>query len=261
MSYDPNAESSNVGVQTLTPEVATLNTEVSTLNTEVGTANSEISTLNTEVGTNTSNISTNASSIGTLNTEVGTINSEIGTINSEITALQSGSIVTADNSSLQLISNVMSVKPGGITEAMKAPMSTGSSVGAGGFAISAPLTSSSFGATATVALTTTGRPVHIQLMTVPGNYGLIRMFSSYPGAGVIVQINKDSSFLSASTYSFDIPGISPSSSTYIDLLPSSVSAFDTPSAGSHTYSVLFLYNGPSGSTIAIQNVQLIAYEI
>lgn len=177
------------------------------------------------------------------------------------------STVTVDNSTLQVSSNVLQIKPQGVAQADLALRSTGSTVGAGGVAISSSC-GNNFSTTNTsptqvtnlsVTITTTGRPV--QVMVLPdgtsNSNSVIRsqvtsggqtasMFDIYRGTTQIAEVAVGMGNLSSLANIF-VPS-------------SSLHTLDIVAAGTYTYTVQ-IYVGGGANQAIINNSILVAYEI
>jgi hypothetical protein len=177
------------------------------------------------------------------------------------------STVTVDNSTLQVSSNVLQIKPQGVAQADLALRSTGSTVGAGGVAISSSC-GNNFSTTNTsptqvtnlsVTITTTGRPV--QVMVLPDGTSnsnsfirsqatsggqTVSMFDIYRGITQIAEVAVGMGNLSSLANIF-VPS-------------SSLHTLDIVAAGTYTYTVQ-IYVGGGANQAIINNSILVAYEI
>ncbi len=138
---------------------------------------------------------------------------------------------------------------------------TGTNMGPGGVGFSLP-SGPSFSATTsfsnvgnmTLTLQTTGRPVLIFLVGTDGQNSFIRWRqtggSGTPGTFRLLrnaQLNQDTTF-GADAGSFEL-----------SMPPSSVSFFDVPPVGTHTYTLQFTV--PSNSSLSVHQVRLAAFEL
>lgn len=166
------------------------------------------------------------------------------------------SYTVTDNSSLQISGGTLEVAPHGITQGDLALRSIGSSVGAGGVAVSASSENVSFSSTTysvianqVVSIITTGRPV--QVMLVPDGSG-DATFGSDNNVQLIIRIvNNTTSYVLGSA----LLGVNISTQGNLVML-------DTSVAGSPgTYEYVALARTSSANTSVINHVKLIAYEI
>lgn len=169
-------------------------------------------------------------------------------------------VTNVDNSTINISSNNIQVKPLGITasqidnqtitQGKLALRSTGSTVGAGGVAISSASSGSTSGSPLTicsVTLTTTGRPIFVGLAG-----GTISSGNS--GSG---QVGELTILNGVTTVSF---GEIASTSTGSIAFPANLFGIDTSPAGTYTYSFQ-IQQSAGGSSITATNVILIAYEL
>ena len=168
-----------------------------------------------------------------------------------------GAAYDVDNSSLEISSNVLQIKNQGVSQAKLAMRTTGTTVGAGGVAVSTAaavnIVSTSFVdvTNLVVTITTLGRPVRIELVasdisstvgvTGSGSYVLLEWVIQRDGVSI--------------AYSF----IEVNDATQINLPPSSIAHLDLVAAGTYVYKVRARVD--SGMLAPFQNVKLIAYEI
>lgn len=149
-----------------------------------------------------------------------------------------------------------------ITAAKIAPRPTGTSVAAGGIAVSAASGTYS-NATSTpsditnlsVTITTLGRPVRIEMVPVGSSsvYSTVTAFYT-SGAGVLAEVYffRASSALSKQVGAQSSSGsVNGSGNLFYD---------DFPAAGTYTYKVQGAAAGGSGQ-IVVQNMRLVAYEL
>lgn len=160
--------------------------------------------------------------------------------------------VTVDNSTIEIASDTLKVKDGGISLTKLASRPTGTSVAANGVAVSTgtgALTSTSSSTYAdisglSVTITTTGRPVVVGLMSsVTGTDAGIYCGG---GIGTIAIYNGASALTYAQVGSSVVP-------------PGALNAVAFPSAGTHTFQVKAKKG--TGSFTYLENVKLFAYEI
>ncbi len=156
----------------------------------------------------------------------------------------------ADASTLEVASGSMRVKDGGVTQSKLAARSTGTSVAAGGVAVSASCgnysTSSATYVDVTnlaVTIVTTGRPVVVGVMSDAS--GTSSSYMNTAGAANIQYYN--------STSSTEV-GAYASNSNPMTLPPPS---FDFPTAGTYTYKVRIKTN----AAISFYYSKLYAYEL
>lgn len=170
--------------------------------------------------------------------------------------------VQVDNASIEVASSTLRVKAQGIQQAMMAARSTGTTVGAGGVAISTPVTasygSSSTNTFGTVTITTTGRPVFVGLQCgTPAASSGIRA-SSTIAAGPTYTINF---YRGATLVSAIIGGIPQVNVNATSRMPGSAfTMVDIVAAGTYTYTVEAVADAYAG-TFDIDNLSLIAYEL
>lgn len=184
-----------------------------------------------------------------------------------------GAAVNVDNTTLQLATNVLSVKDHGITQVKKALMTTGSTVAAGGFAISS--NSGSFSTTSltqidvtnlSVTITTTGRPVYISLVdNGDASSSITAGKNSTSGTGYVCQLFLLNGTTAIAKYDLgNLPGIVATTNTIQATYPMGMFTYiDAPAAGTYTYKFQAItLGGPfPGSNLQVTNVKLIAYEI
>lgn len=173
-----------------------------------------------------------------------------------------------------------SVPDGGITTAKLAAQSvtqvklgartTGTTVGAGGVAISASsngysVTSSQTQVTnLSVTITTTGRPV--ALMMIPdgtasaAQLSIVSGTSSQAASGIVdVQYRRGATTLVDFSYGANIPGTSGGFSNSIVPMPGTY--IDVVAAGTYTYHVFAALSSGNTTAGSIVNVKLLAYEL
>lgn len=183
-------------------------------------------------------------------------------VSTKIMALDSSGNMSApysvDGSTIEISANVIQVKNGGITKPKLAALGQQLSGSCGTFTGSginiAAVTNLS------VTITTTGRPVMIQV--IPEQYALgansfIRVESTTAitemtvsvlrGATTIANIGLGAVYADAGTNDITYP-------------PSAVTYVDTPSAGTYTYSVYYEQTLPASST-TWSNCKLLVYEL
>lgn len=148
----------------------------------------------------------------------------------------------------------------------KRTRATGSTVAAGGVAISS--SSGSFSTTSDtlvlatnmdVTITTTGRPVQIMLVPIDGALSFVSVTGTR-GANLYIYNNAGVVSYASALFSDDYP--TPSSGAQTIIPPGAVSAIDTPAAGTVRYR-LFVQVAAAGvnNTVGIRNCRLIAYEL
>ncbi len=160
-----------------------------------------------------------------------------------------------DNSTIEISSNTVQVKPQGVTQGLLALRTTGTTVGAGGIAISASTgsysnTGTSFTTAATVTITTTGRPVVLALQddgnissssSIGNNGSASALFAFFRGATQITKMQL------GPQAEFAPPGM--------------INFIDTPAAGTYTYTLQATLDvGGGGRQVSINNCKMVAYE-
>lgn len=147
---------------------------------------------------------------------------------------------------------------------------TGTTVGAGGVAISAASGSFSTASTSyvpvsqlSVTITTTGRPVMILLQHANGEPAAI-VGGTNNASAIFMEadfnINRDSSSSGSANYSSSVTFSPNSAGVYgVSVPPSSVSAVDIVTAGTHTY--ILQARSIAGTTAFVENCSLVAYEL
>jgi hypothetical protein len=177
------------------------------------------------------------------------------------------SVVTVDNSTLQVSSNILQVKPQGIVQGDLALRTTGSTVGAGGVAISASCgnnvsttnTSPTQVPNLSVTITTTGRPVMISLQPdgTLNSFSYIRAFATSGGqSGALFDIYRGSTQIAEVEV-----GLGNLGSIANNVIPcGALHVLDIVSAGTYTYTCQF-YVGGGANQAVVNNSVLIAYEI
>lgn len=204
----------------------------------------------------------------------------------------SGNIASSwavDNSTIEISSNTVQVKALGITstqlaanavttakiadqnvtQAKMAVMTTGTTVAAGGLAVS---TGSGAFTTAsatpvdvtsvTVTITTTGRPVMIFLENDPtvasgSNVGEIQGGTAGPAGSfsMFAYIKQGSTII----FITELEGTTTPATAGCSWSPGSIMCIDFPAAGTYTYKLQVVLN--TGTQIVVRNVSLVAYEI
>lgn len=169
-------------------------------------------------------------------------------------------VTNVDNSTLQLSTNVLSIKDGGVTPQKMAAL--GQQLSASGGLITTTVQPSFDDVTdLTVTITTTGRPVFVGIIPDGGSStGVIRannIGGAATGGGAYYKIDRG-----GTTVLFSELTIVGASATLIrTIVPcSSLYTIDVVGAGTYTYQVKIAAIA-SGSVAAIQNAKLIAYEI
>jgi hypothetical protein len=181
-------------------------------------------------------------------------------------SINNGTITSTQIASSTILGS--NIVPQTLTQGLRATMSVGSSVGAGGFAISSTCGSYTTTSTAqtaitnlSISITTTGRPVRVELQddqsNNSGGSGLSVSQSSsnsftaqvsvFRNSGQITQINMGLQGLNSSNAGFEIPG---SSISHTDLVP----------AGNYTYTIKVQVS-QSSVTFGCTRLVLVAYEI
>lgn len=164
-----------------------------------------------------------------------------------------GDAYDVDNSTIEVSSNSIRVKDAGVTQAKLASRATGTTVGAGGVAVSS--SSSTFSTTAStydnvtnlnITITTTGRPVIIKAIPDGGN---TEATCGPVGGSGSWQLNN------VTTGSFWL-GLDTGSSVFS---PGRIQTIDFPTAGTYNYKLLVKAN--SSNSYLCQYTKLIAYEL
>lgn len=172
------------------------------------------------------------------------------------TSGQMAAAINVDNSTIQLSSNTISIKDQGVTQIKLAPRASGTTVPAGGLAISANSgvfsTTSAGYATVTnlaVTVTTTGRPVYLTL----GSATVGTLYRGASGGQWNLQFLNVTAASSVATYS-------PISNTTEQFICGSFTGFTFLPAGTYTFAVqVNIASGPSA--ITVDNCVLVAYEL
>lgn len=169
-----------------------------------------------------------------------------------------GASLNVDNSTLQIASNQIQVKSQGITQGLLAPRSTGTTVAAGGVAISGDcgvFTTSTIAPSfdnitnLQVTITTTGRPIYIGTQSSNQTYPNASMqFANTNGTSNILRLLNGVTqvALYQKDQSMGIP------------LPAML-AIDIQPAGTYTYTLQLANN--NGNVSTVQYYQLVAYEL
>lgn len=173
---------------------------------------------------------------------------------------------TVDNSSIEVASNLVQLKNQGTTQSKLALRTTGTTVAAGGIAVSAAVTSYSNSSVtpttvASVTITTLGRPVAIFLQPVPGSTVSsieIDAVGGQSGNGFF-SLNT----AAGSSVPFRLLTLVPSTaSPQIAVPPGAVYFVDLAPAGTYTYTLTGrIQSTGTPSTLFATNVQLVAYEL
>lgn len=176
------------------------------------------------------------------------------------------SFATIDNSTLEDSSNVLQIKDHGVTQVKMAAMSTGTTVGAGGFAISSSSGSFTIASTTPtdvtnleVTITTTGRPVRVGLQSVNSTslIGYLEVFAvTDPTASIYIL--RDGVVLCSNV--IENLNTTHGGSLYINAPTASISYFDIVAAGTYTYKIQVACNNAS-TNFNVFNTVLVAYEI
>lgn len=172
-------------------------------------------------------------------------------------------VTNVDNSTLQLSSNVLAVKVQGITQGLLALKPTGTSVAAGGVAISTAVgvysnSTTTYTTIATVTIVSTGRPVAIQL--IPSGAGGADVHVSGTGTQSLGGLQLTGTVSSPTVFQFGV--VTGSSGNCISFItPAAVYFMDFPTAGSHTYTLQGKVTVSFPGLLSVSNVALVAYEI
>lgn len=174
----------------------------------------------------------------------------------------SGSIAAnwaVDNSTIEVASNVVQVKDGGITKPKLAALGQQLSSSSGSFST----TSNSLVdvTNLTVTITTTGRPVMLMLLAANGATNSIISTSTITAANATgeVQFYNTTGATALSTIAI---GVYPSGTqALLELPPSSFIYVDTPAAGTISYKIRTRSTNGTAVTMTFLGVKLIAYEI
>lgn len=173
-----------------------------------------------------------------------------------------------DNSTLEVSANTLRVKDHGITQVKLATRTTGTTVAAGGVAVSAP---TSFVAHnpdgpvsgTSVTITTTGRPVMVSLVPDPASAGVSYLeAAANNGAGTpanfTIQFFRGVTNLSGGRLMSE-----GGTDVSVRVPPSSFMVMDFPTAGTYTYTWTATFTGVGPATDAgiVEAVCLMAYEI
>ncbi len=158
--------------------------------------------------------------------------------------------VNVDNASIQLATNILSIKDQGVTQAKLALRATGTTVAAGGIAVSASSGAFAISATATmtpvtnlsVTITTLGRPV--RLAVVPDGGGTVAQFGY---STIVCAYFRGATNISQIAYEATAAGAFTNIHEHIDVV----------AAGTYTYTFQV---SNSGVTASIAQFKLIAYE-
>lgn len=163
---------------------------------------------------------------------------------------------TVDNASLEVSSNVLQVKPLGITNPLLAALNYNQSASSGAFATS----SSSFVAVTNLSstITTSGRPVWVGLVPDGSttNASYIGNTGSSTNTQASFRFKRDGTIIAASTILLQASG---STTPFIKIPAGAWSAFDVVSAGSHTYTFEVILN--IGTALQVEFLTLLAYEL
>jgi hypothetical protein len=175
-------------------------------------------------------------------------------------------VANVDNSSLQFSSNTLAVKAHGVQQGMLALKTTGSTVAAGGVAISA---SSGTFSTATsgsdqlvtgssITITTTGRPISLSIVSdQSGNTSYLGQATSgisTTGLAVYLGTAPSGTVVARTQYTFNGTG------TYTNQLgcPGFIGLYQA-SAGTYTFT--YAVNTSAGGGVSVNYLVLMAYEI
>lgn len=115
----------------------------------------------------------------------------------------------------------------------------------------------------TVTITTSGRPVVVQLISdntseTPGSGAFISASSTDTSPNGSLSIRRDGNSIGTYDFGGEMTG-SGATSTAVKTGPSACSSIDSPTAGTYTYTV-FAYSS-TGDTIQVEDVKLVAYEL
>lgn len=164
-----------------------------------------------------------------------------------------------DNSTLEVSTNTVQVKNGGITKPKLAALGQQLSSSSGAYVGNA--VSPTDVTNLTVTITTTGRPVFIGLIG-DGSTSLSEIYAdrSAEVAGVKVYIVQGSTIIANYRIQSDTTGSG--GTTKIRVPPSSVSFIDVPSANTYTYKIQAeVTDAGSSPSYGFTNIKLIAYEL
>jgi hypothetical protein len=176
-----------------------------------------------------------------------------------------GATYDVDNSSLQVSGSSLGIKSQGVTQAMLAARTTGTTVGAGGVAISLGIggfitRSSSFVDidNLTLTITTTGRPVLLALVSIGGVQGYlsVQAISSAPfGIGAQLQLVRDVTEVAGQFYGASLTTVSDA----LNIPSTIILHLDPVPAGTYTYKLQALAEGDS--EFSINESCMVAFEI
>lgn len=169
--------------------------------------------------------------------------------------------VNPDNSTLEINTDAVRVKDGGITQAKLAARATGTTVAAGGVAISAScgaftISSTSFAdvTNLSVTITTTGRPVVLQLIS-DGNG---TNDAAIEDNGTSTQLSRIK-LLRGSTVIGTYQVKDATLQVQAQMFAGGIAHLDPVAAGTYTYKLQA--RGGSTSTLSISYCKLVAYEV
>lgn len=158
-----------------------------------------------------------------------------------------------------------------ITQAKLAARATGTSVTAGGVALSA--SSGNFSTTSTtlvavtnlsVTITTTGRPVAISLVddgTASGSYVGVKVLASSTFNSAFFALKRGATQLTRIRISAEGAPNTGTASAHSFVPPSSISHLDMPSAGTYTYTLEINSADGTNTTAFVNAAKLLAYEL
>lgn len=182
-----------------------------------------------------------------------------------------GASLGVDNSTIDISSNNLEVKSGGITKTQIQAMPIGTPAPAGGFALSA--SSGNFNTSAggttpvtnmSVTITTSGRPIMIGFMGDPSGNPASIGFISNATAEVVYEIWLGPVGTGTQLFTQDFAGEALSSSVTQTWIPAgSLNSIDTTSTtpGTYTYNLATRILTPGPTTAYVRFVQMYAYEL
>lgn len=165
---------------------------------------------------------------------------------------------TVDGTTLYVSSNVLQIKPKGVSQGLLADRATGTTVAAGGVGISSPVSSFTSGSTTpvdvpnlTITITTTGRPVSICVQGDPSAVaGPAANVQNSTNANTSFYIVRGSTVISKLGFNSSVASLAGP--------PTVIQGLDIITAGTYAYKIQV--SSGSGTT-TFQNCILVVYEI
>lgn len=164
--------------------------------------------------------------------------------------------VSVDGSTIEINSDSLRVKDGGITKAKLASLGQQTSSSSGSYSLTG--TTQTAVTNLSVSITTNGRPVFVGLIPDGSDIASIQAYESTDSPLSFVIIKRGSTEIAKS--SIRMAADRTGGSSRIGVPVGTIYTVDAPAAGTYTYTIEVAGNG-SNDTIEVNNAKLIAYEL